>query len=71
MAHEEVLKSFYATLKGVSTHSLTRVVDLAKEHHISYRALVEQLRASGIAPYWINGKAFVHRQDAIDVLYAS
>jgi len=71
MMHEEVLKSFYASLKGVHAHAMIRVLDLAKEHNMSYRYLSGLLRTKGVAPCWIGGKAFIARHEASDVLYAS
>ena len=71
MTHEEVLKTFYATLKGVCSSSLIRVIDLAKENQVSYRDLCARLRSSGLEPFWINGKAFVCKQDAMAALRAS
>ncbi|MFD2172050.1 hypothetical protein [Tumebacillus lipolyticus] len=68
MTHEDVLKSFYARLKGVAMDGLTRIVDLAKEFGISYRKLRELFAASGLDLYWIGGKAFVCRHEAIQVL---
>lgn len=68
MTHEHVLKSFYARLKNVSTESVVRVVDLAREHHLSYRYVSGVLKASGMNLLWINGKAFVYRSEALSVL---
>lgn len=71
MSHEEVLKSFYAKLKGVGTEGLIRVLDLAKEYKVSYRQLSTLLRTSGLATVWIGGKAFVYKREAVQVLQAS
>ncbi|KEO82175.1 hypothetical protein [Tumebacillus flagellatus] len=68
MTHEQVLKAFYARLKNVSTESVVRVVDLAREHHMSYRHLSRLLKSSGLNLLWINGKAFVYRGEAVQVL---
>ncbi|TCP55991.1 hypothetical protein EV586_103650 [Tumebacillus sp. BK434] len=71
MAHEEVLKSFYARLKGVASDGVTRIVDLAKEFGMSYRALRDLFHTSGLEMLWIGGKAFVYRHEAVRVLTAS
>lgn len=71
MSHEEVLKSFYASLKGVCTSSLIRLIDLAKEQQVSYRELRAELKSSGLEPFWINGKAFVYKHEAVAVLQVS
>lgn len=68
MTHEQVLKQFYARLKNVSSDSIVRVVDLAREHHLSYRHLSKLLKTSGLNLLWINGKAFVYRGEAVSVL---
>ncbi|MGZ4031092.1 MAG: hypothetical protein ACXVP5_09290 [Tumebacillaceae bacterium] len=68
MSHEEVLKSFYARLKGVATESMIRVIDLAQEHGLTYRQLRNLLQSSGLEPFWIGGKAFIFRDDAANVL---
>jgi hypothetical protein len=68
MSHEEVLKSFYAKLKGVATESMIRVIDLAREHGLTYRQLRNLLKSSGLEPFWIGGKAFVLREEATTVL---
>ncbi|MBL0389324.1 hypothetical protein JJB07_22285 [Tumebacillus sp. ITR2] len=68
MTHEQVLKTFYARLKNVSTDSVVRIVDLAREHHMSYRHLRSLLKSSGLNLLWINGKAFVYRGEALSVL---
>ena len=64
MLHEEVLKRFYAKLRGVGHEGLIRVIDLAKEHNVSYRQLSSLLRSSGLDPVWIGGKAFVYKEEA-------
>ncbi|MGB8955464.1 MAG: hypothetical protein WCC10_08820 [Tumebacillaceae bacterium] len=64
MPHEEVLKTFYAKLKGVGNEGLIRVIDLAKECQMSYRQLSGLLRSSGLEPVWIGGKAFVYKDEA-------
>ncbi|ASS76643.1 hypothetical protein CIG75_17820 [Tumebacillus algifaecis] len=71
MVHEEVLKSFYARLKGLASDGLTRIVDLAKEVGQSYRSLCDLFRSSGLELFWIGGKAFVCRHEAVSVLRAA
>ncbi|MCX7572251.1 hypothetical protein OS242_20285 [Tumebacillus sp. DT12] len=69
MTHEVVLKSFYARLKGVAADSMIRIVELAREHGVSYRYLSDLLRNEGLQTYWIGGKAFVCRQEAVSALH--
>ncbi len=71
MAHEEVLKSFYAALKGVATDSMIRVVDIAKENGISYRALSAAIKESGLQMTWIGCKAYVERDQVVELIQAS
>ncbi|HEU4965265.1 MAG TPA: hypothetical protein VFV52_15660 [Bacilli bacterium] len=68
MAHEQVLKAFYARLKGVASDSLTRMIDLGKEYGLSYRQLRELVRHHGLEVFWIGGKAFVCKQEAVNVI---
>ena len=68
MTHEIVLKSFYARLKGVAADSMIHLVELAREHGVSYRYLSELLKREGLQTYWIGGKAFVCRQEAMSAL---
>lgn len=68
MAHEEVLKSFYARLKGVASESLTRMVDLGKEYGLSYRQLRALAEQHGLDIFWIGGKAFVCKQEAVRLI---
>ena len=71
MAHEEVLKSFYARLKGVANDSMIRVVELARENGMSYRYLSGMIKESGLQTYWIGGKLFVCREEADALVKAS
>lgn len=71
MAHEQVLVSFYAALKGVATDSMIRVLDLAKENGISYRTLSASIKESNLELIWIGSKAYVHRDAAVELIQAS